>query len=91
MADLGAFPAGIAKLDLKQSAYKENFKSWTDILLEFETNLENVCSEGDVASQQRHQDRGQLLGQFSSFVRISTTDRGYVLHSPRPNSTSFGS
>ncbi|KAH7354818.1 carboxyl transferase [Rhexocercosporidium sp. MPI-PUGE-AT-0058] len=63
MADLGAFPVSTAKLDLKQSAFQENYNSWADILSEFETNLENVCSEGDKASQRRHQDRDQLLAR----------------------------
>ncbi|KAL2205943.1 ClpP/crotonase [Sarocladium strictum] len=63
MAELGAFAVGTAKLDLKQSTCQENFKSWSNLLLEFETNLESVCSEGDEAAQQRHQERGQLLAR----------------------------
>ncbi|KAL2071968.1 hypothetical protein VTL71DRAFT_11311 [Oculimacula yallundae] len=63
MADLGAFPVGTAKQDLKQAAFQDNYKSWINVLSEFETNLENVCSEGDEASQRRHQDRGQLLAR----------------------------
>ena len=56
------YPIGVAKLDLRQSLFKDNFKSWEPVLKRFETALDWVSSEGDDRSQRLHHERGQLLG-----------------------------
>lgn len=64
MAGFGAYPVGVAKLDLRQSIFMDTRKSWNEVLDKFNDALESVSSEGEAASQQRHQSRGQLLGSF---------------------------
>ncbi|KAJ3545122.1 hypothetical protein NM208_g2669 [Fusarium decemcellulare] len=63
MADLGAYPVGVAKLDLKQALFEGNRKSWVDVLEKFNTALEGVSSEGEETAQQRHQAKDQLLAR----------------------------
>ncbi|KAF4465870.1 Methylcrotonoyl- carboxylase [Fusarium albosuccineum] len=63
MADLGAYPVGVAKLDLKQALFEDNRKSWVDVLEKFDTALEGVSSEGEETAQQRHQAKDQLLAR----------------------------
>ena len=59
-----AYPVGVAKLDLRQPVFTENSKSWEAVLEKFNDSLEKVSSEGTDASQELHQSRGQLLGEF---------------------------
>lgn len=66
MAACLSYPVGVAKLSLRQPIFDDNRKAWGQVLERFNNALEQVCSEGTSASQQRHQSRGQLLGMASS-------------------------
>lgn len=59
------YPVGAAKLDLKQETFRDNRKAWDSVLQKYAEALEQQSSEGDAASQRRHQSRGQLLGMLS--------------------------
>lgn len=63
MLEPGAYPIGVAKLDLKQPIFSSNKESWVDVLDKYNTALESVSSEGELAPQQLHQSRSQLLGE----------------------------
>ncbi|KAH7016764.1 propionyl-CoA carboxylase beta chain [Ilyonectria destructans] len=63
MAGFGAYPVGVATLNLRQSIFTDARKSWNEVLDKFNDALESVSSEGEAASQQRHQSRGQLLAR----------------------------
>lgn len=64
MLESGAYPVTAAKLDLKQALFANNRSSWDQVLEKFNEALESVSSEGELAYQERHQSRNQLLGKF---------------------------
>lgn len=63
MLKSGAYPVTTAKLDLKQPLFANNRSSWDQVLEKFNEALESVSSEGELATQARHQSRNQLLGK----------------------------
>lgn len=65
MNEAVGYPVGTAKLDLKQETFRDNRKAWDDVLKTYAEALKNQSSEGDAASQRRHQSRGQLLGELA--------------------------
>lgn len=65
MLESGAYPVGVAKLDLKQPIFNNNRESWGEVLDKYNAALESVSSEGELAPQQLHQSRSQLLGECS--------------------------
>ncbi|KAM5385585.1 hypothetical protein ACJZ2D_000784 [Fusarium nematophilum] len=63
MLDVGTYPVGVAKLDLRQPIFDDNRASWTQVLDKFHDALDSVSSEGEIATQEKHQTRGQLLAR----------------------------
>lgn len=72
MDDFVGYPVSDAKLDLRQTTFDSNRKAWEPVLQKYNQAMRYVSSEGDEASQRRHQVRGQLLGMLLSTLFHST-------------------
>ncbi|KAJ4223466.1 hypothetical protein NW759_006101 [Fusarium solani] len=55
------YPVERSKVSLRDQAHKDNLANWEPILEKYENALQQVSSEGALASLERHQTRGQLL------------------------------
>lgn len=66
MASTHQYPVERSKVSLRDQAHKDNLANWEPILEKYENALQQVSSEGTLASLERHQTRGQLLRESSS-------------------------
>lgn len=57
-----SFPVLKSALDLRQSEYEDNRKSWAALLEKFDHALSQTSIEGSPEATARHMERGQLLG-----------------------------
>jgi hypothetical protein len=51
-------------VDRSDPAYQQNVTDWTDVLKTYEEGLEWSASQGKVVYEQRHEERGLLLGSL---------------------------
>lgn len=71
--DANTYPVIESAVNLRGPQFTTNRKSWEPLIEKFETLSKAVMSEGNDKYLQRHQDRGQLLGMFSLWHRLTLT------------------
>ena len=55
-------------IDRKSEIYRQNIADWTDVLKTFQEGLEWCASQGTKHYEDRHKERGLLLGMAAAFT-----------------------
>lgn len=57
-------------IDKSDSSYRQNVIDWTDVLKTYEDGLEWCASQGKNHYEERHKERGLLLGTVMTVARL---------------------
>jgi hypothetical protein len=68
--DANTYPVIESSVNLRGPQFTTNRKSWEPLIEKFETLSKAATSEGNDKYLQRHQDRGQLLGNHYIFILV---------------------
>jgi len=63
MSSVNAFPVLESSASLRGPQFQANRKSWETLIQKFETMSKAAMAEGEARHTDRHQSRGQLLGE----------------------------